>query len=80
MPLRYGTKAESFPNRCLECGEQCRRPKRFCSETHKELWLAGRGIVINARGEAQVENERLYVGATQEALEWKRKLSVSRPF
>jgi hypothetical protein len=78
--MRYGTKAATLPNPCLECGQQCRQPKRFCSETHKELWFAGRGIVIDARGVAQIADERRYMAVTADALEWKRKLSLSRPF
>ena len=80
MPLRFSTKAEMPPNLCMECGEVCRRPKRFCSDAHKELWLAGRGIVIDARGAAQVADERRYRAVTKEAIEWRNKLNVQRAF
>ena len=80
MPLIYGTKASTPPNSCLECGEHCRRPKRFCSDGHKELWLKGRGIVLDHRGVAQVADERRYQAVTDEAREWRQKLALSRPF
>jgi hypothetical protein len=78
--MRYGIKAATPSNPCLECGVQVRQPKRFCSETHKELWLEGRGIVIDSRGVAQVADGRRYKAVTAEALEWRNKLNVSRSF
>lgn len=80
MPLRFAVKPEHEPNRCLECGEVCRRPKRFCSDSHKELWLAGRRLVLDYRGIGQVEEARKSLGITPQALEWKRRWHVSRPF
>lgn len=78
--MRYGTKADTIANPCMECGVHCRPPKRFCSDAHKELWLAGRGIVIDSRGVAHVAQERERLHITPEALEWKRKLDAQRPF
>lgn len=80
MPLVFGTSASTVPNLCMECGDQCRRPKRFCSDSHKELWQSGRGMVINHHGAAQVAAQRQQLGITPEALENRRKLSVSREF
>ena len=80
MPLRYGTAAQTLPNLCIECGETCRRPKRFCSDAHKELWLSGPGFKINHAGAAQVREQRQRLGITPEALEWRRKRNVSNPF
>jgi hypothetical protein len=78
--MKFGTKASYAPNPCMECGEHCRRPKRFCSDSCKELWLGGRGITLDARGAAQVTDERRFRGITSEALEWRRKLGVSNAF
>jgi hypothetical protein len=64
----------------MECGEQCRRPKRFCSDAHKELWLSGRGIVVDHRGAEQVERQRRIAGITPESLEWRRKRNVGNSF
>lgn len=80
MQLRYGTVAATPPNPCLECGERCRRPKRFCSDAHRELWFKGIGLVIDQRGTRQISEARLRAGITSEALEWRRKLNVARPF
>jgi len=80
MPLIYGTKVATPPNLCMECGEVCRRPKRFCSDSHKELWLAGRGIVIDSRGLEQVEQMRRNIGTTPESREWRRKLGIQLDF
>lgn len=62
--MRYSTKASTPPNPCMECGEQCRQPKRFCSDSHKDLWLSGPGMTINHRGAAQVREARQRLGIT----------------
>lgn len=80
MPLIYSTKAATVPNPCMECGEHCKRPKRFCSDSHKELWLKGRGIVLDARGVAQIADERRFRGNTADAREFRRKLHLQQPF
>jgi hypothetical protein len=78
--MKFSTKAQTLPNPCLECGEQCRRPKRFCSESHKEEWLVRRIFKLDAEQIARVEAQRKRLGITPESLEWKRKLHVSQPF
>ena len=78
--MKFSTKAATLPNPCLECGVQCRRPKRFCTDSHKELWLSRRIDDLNPRGVEQVAADRQRLGITPEALEWRRKLSVSQPF
>ena len=78
-PLIYGTKLLQPPNHCMECGEICRRPKRFCTDSCKERYLEGRGFVPNHRGIEQVAAERRLRGITPEALENRRKLNVGRP-
>lgn len=78
--MRFSTKATTLPNPCMECGEQCRRPKRFCSEGHKEEWLARRIFRLDQQGIARIAAERQRLGITAESLEWRRKLSVSRVF
>ena len=80
MALIYGSKSLQPPNRCLECGEVCRRPKRFCAESCRERYLEGRGFVPNHRGIEQVAAERRRRGVTPEALENRRKLHVQQPF
>jgi hypothetical protein len=80
MPMKFSTVAINAPNPCLECGEHCKRPKRFCCDAHKEQWLAGRGVTYDQRGIAQVTDERRFRVIAPEALDWRRKLSVSRPF
>ena len=80
MPLHFSTSAAQLPNQCLECGEQCKRPKRFCSDSHKEAWLASKVFALNHRGIAQVKAQREQLGITPEALDFRRKLSVTRPF
>ena len=79
-PLIYNTKSATPPNPCLECGEQCRRPKRFCCDSHKEAWLSRKIMEIDPRGVSQVARDRARLGITPESLEWRRKLSVSQPF
>jgi hypothetical protein len=82
MALRYGIKANTPPNPCMECGVQCRRPKRFCSDSHKEEWLA-RKIARDypqPPGTLSLAEQRRSMGITDESLEWKRKLNLSRPF
>jgi hypothetical protein len=69
-----------LPNRCMECGEICRQPKRFCCEDHKVRWFANQGFAIDYRGVAQVAAERGRWGSTPEQREWKRKLSLSKEF
>jgi hypothetical protein len=66
----------------MECGAQCRKPKRFCSEDHKEKWLAS---TIARRYPHPVSAhpgamERSEPYSTLEAIEWRQKLSLSRPF
>lgn len=78
--MKFSTKAATLPNPCLECGEHCRRPKRFCSEQHKEQWLVRRIFKLDAEQAARVEAQRKRLGITPEALEWRRKLSVQRAF
>jgi hypothetical protein len=80
MPLIYGSKSMQLPNRCMECGEICRRPKRFCADSCKERYLQGRGFVPNHQGIEQVCAERQRLGVTPEAREWRRNLNVSKPF
>lgn len=80
MPLRYGTRADTPPNLCMECGVQCRRPKRFCTDDHKETWLSRRVSQADPRGITQVAQERQRLGITPQAIEWRQKLSLSRPF
>jgi hypothetical protein len=79
-PLIYGSKSLQPPNRCMECGETCRRPKRFCADSCKERYLAGRGFVPNYRGIEQVRVHRQALGITLDALEWRRKLNVQQSF
>lgn len=75
--MRYSTKADRPVNRCMECGEPCKLPKRFCSEEHKIFWLKNsRGIMPPEHFDPRPPMPRL----SPEALEWKRKLSLSRPF
>lgn len=78
--MRYSVKPTYPPNLCMECGEQCRRPKRFCDDSCKDAYLRGRGFVINHRGAEQVAAQRQIQGITPLALENRRKLSVSREF
>ncbi len=84
MGLRYGIKPDHEPNRCMECGENCRRPKRFCRK-HCEV-LNEKPMRqfftddVYQRGADQVRAERLKRGITPEALEFRRKLSLQRPF
>lgn len=78
--MRYSTKPTLPPNLCMECGEQCRRPKRFCDDACKDNYLRGREFVIDHRGTGQVAAERKRRGVTPEALENRRKLSVGRQF
>jgi hypothetical protein len=80
MPLHFAVKPEHEPNRCIECGEVCRRPKRFCSDSHKEIWASGRHGSINPIGAEQVAVSRRLLGITAESLEWRRKLNVQRAF
>lgn len=80
MPLVFGTAASTVPNLCMECGDQCRRPKRFCSDSHRELFMKGPGMVINHHGAAQVAAQRQRQGITPEALDWRRKLSLQNVF
>jgi hypothetical protein len=80
MPLTYTTKSATLPNLCMECGESCRRPKRFCSDAHEKLFLSGPGFVIDPRGKAQVEADRKRLGITATALEWRRKRNVQLAF
>ena len=80
MPLIYGSKSLQPPNRCMECGETCRRPKRFCNESCKERYLEGRGFVPNHRGIDQVREDRQRFGITPDALVWKRKINVQQSF
>jgi hypothetical protein len=77
--MKYGTKVDTPENRCMVCGDVCRRPKRFCSDAHKDEFLAGRGIVLNHRGIEQVSADRQRLGITPLALENRMKLSVQRP-
>jgi hypothetical protein len=79
-PLRYGTTVRTPPNPCLECGVQCRRPKRFCSDSHRESWLSHKIGSLDARGISQIQEQRRKIGLTPEAMEFRRKLNVSRPF
>jgi hypothetical protein len=78
--MRYTTAAERGPNRCMECGESCRLPKRFCSDSCHKLWLSGPELIHYPRGVEQVAAERKRLGITLEALEFKRKLSLERAF
>ena len=78
MPLVLSTKAEMLPNLCMECGEQCRRPKKFCDDTHRQFF--GRETRIDARGAGIVAAARQRRGITPESLEWRRKLNVTQPF
>ena len=71
--MRYSTRADIPPNQCLECGEIIRRPKRFCNDEHKEIWLVG----AKKFTPAEIEAARQTWTADRE---WKRKLSLSRPF
>lgn len=73
MPLRFSTRADTPPNLCMECGEVCRKPKRFCSDDHKELWL---------REHKKITPEELARARRNitPAIEWRQKLSLSRPF
>lgn len=80
MSLVFGTKSATVPNLCMECGDQCRRPKRFCSDSHRELWHSGRGMVINHQGAAQIAAQRQARGITADALEFKRKRSIQNVF
>ena len=78
--MRYSVKPTYPPNLCMECGEQCRHPKRFCDDTCKDNYLRGRGLIIDPRGASQVAAQRQQRGVTPEARENRRKLSVGRPF
>ena len=78
--MRYSIKPILPPNRCMECGEICRRPKRFCADSCKERYLEGRGFVPNHRGIEQIREQRQMRGVTPEALENRRKLHVQQPF
>jgi hypothetical protein len=81
-PLRFSTKADTPPNLCMECGVQCRRPKRFCSDDHKQEWL-DRKIAREyppPPGTPSLAEQRKQLGISQESLDWRRKLSLSRPF
>ena len=80
MPLIYGSKSMQLPNRCMECGEICRRPKRFCADSCKERYLQGRGFVPSPQGIEQVRTERQRLGTTAESLEWRRKLGIQLDF
>ena len=84
-PLRYGLKSDTPPNLCLECGVQCRRPKRFCSEDHKETWLSrkiARAYPPPVRCFSQLPGEAPRIESRQstESREWRQKLALSRPF
>lgn len=78
MPLNFSTKPDHAPNLCMDCGETCRRPKRFCNDSCRNAF--GRGTTINPVGLAQVDERRRRLGITPEAIEWRRNLSVSRTF
>jgi predicted nucleic acid-binding Zn ribbon protein len=80
MPLRYGTAAATPPNPCMECGTHCRKSKRFCNDSCKELWLKGKGVVLNYSMIDQVALERQRFNTTTAWLEWRRKINVSQPF
>lgn len=81
-PLRYGLKSDTPPNLCLECGVQCRRPKRFCSEDHKETWLSSKIARQYAQppGTPSLKDQRRALGITDKAREWRQKIALSRPF
>jgi hypothetical protein len=78
MPFILSTKLDHAPNLCMDCGETCRRPKRFCNDSCRNAF--GRGTTINLMGLAQVDEQRRRLGITLEAIEWRRNLSVSRAF
>jgi|HubBroStandDraft_2_1064218.scaffolds.fasta_scaffold21822_7 hypothetical protein len=82
MPLRYGTAALTNPNPCLECGVHCRKGKRFCSDDHKEQWLSSKiaRSYPQPPGTPSLDEQRRALGITPSALEFHRKLSLSRPF
>ena len=83
--MRYSTHPTHPPNLCRECGEQVRRPKRFCDTRCERLWRSGPEITdaqkdLYARSIEQIAKQRKERGITPEALEYRRKLSVQRPF
>ncbi len=82
MPLTYSTKSsQATASCCLHCHEHTRGKKPFCNDECKILWLEKHHPWHQDwRGTIQVANERRALGITPEALEWKRKLSLSRSF
>jgi hypothetical protein len=80
MPLNFSIKTTQEPNLCHECHEQIRRPKHFCDSRCESLFHSGEGFIINKRGAEQVAEQRRRAGITPEAMEWKRRLNVSRAF
>jgi len=81
MPLTYSTKVDRGSNTCLHCGESLKHPKRFCNDQEKIQWLEQHHPWHpDWRGAVELEKERRRNAITWESLEWKRKLSLSRPF
>jgi len=80
MPLIYGTAAATIPNPCLECGVHCRKGKRFCSDSHREMWLAAKIQRLYPDQVEFVAEQRRKLGITPEAIEWRRKLNAGRTF
>lgn len=76
--MKYASKSVHPPNLCIECGTEIHRPKRFCDDACKNLWLHGKGYSVDEIQQARVAQERQRRGIAPEALEWRRKLSVSR--
>lgn len=81
MPLMYSTKLERAHGSCLDCNEPVRGKKPFCDDRCKLHWLdTHHPWYKDWRGVVQVQNERKTRGINADALEWKRKLSLSRAF
>lgn len=82
MSLCYGTAATKPPNPCMECGIHCRAGKRFCSDAHREQWLGSKiaRSYPQPPGTPPLDEQRRRMGITPLALEFRRKLSLSRPF
>lgn len=79
--MKYSTKPVHVSSRCLDCNESTRSKKPFCSDACKIHWLeTHHPWHVDWSGAVQVENDRKRLGVTHESLEWKRRLSLSRPF
>ena len=79
--MKYPIRSSRSTNHCLECNEPVSGKRRFCNDEHQLSWLnTHHPWFPDWKGAMQVEQERQRKGITLDAIEWRRKVNVSRPF